>query len=435
MTQTAAPPRLAASLPPVYAAAAVRLLLPLAVLPLVAARVGPEAFGRLGFILVWSGLLAMVVEGGFLAAATRLAVNADAPARWRLAQQVFTARSVLCVPAVLLALAAARWAADGPAAQPALDALAIAALACALGWPATWYLQGTQQLARWARVELAVYGALVVACWAFAHSVGAFVALQLAASTVLAWAGWRWVKRDLAGAHEAGARLWCRPQLAPGLRLGWTMMPVSIAGAAYSLALPAAASVQMARAELGLYYLADRIVRAVLAGAEPVFALVYPRIVGLFERGTRVALAYAARWAAAGAAAGAALLGAGALLWPAAEPWLAPRAGQIDLARLHDTLAILAWLLPLLLGWKFFGYWMLGSRRYDAAYRACVVAGGVVGVAAAATVGGAAGATGLAWTALGVEGVVIAVAVGGMALTNAVRARRGADGARTRQRQ
>jgi len=78
---TAAPPRLARSLPPVYAAALLRLLLPLAVLPLVASRVGPEAFGRLGFILVWSGLLAMVVEGGFLAAATRLAVTADAAGR------------------------------------------------------------------------------------------------------------------------------------------------------------------------------------------------------------------------------------------------------------------------------------------------------------------------------------------------------------------
>jgi PST family polysaccharide transporter/O-antigen flippase len=413
LPQTVSPPRLARTLPQVYAAAAVRLLLPLVVLPLVASRVGPEAFGRLGFILVWSGLLAMVVEGGFLAAATRLAVNTDAPGRWRLAQQVYTARVVLSVPAALLAIAAARWAQAEPSAHPWLDALAIATLACALGWPATWYLQGTQQLARWSRVELCVYGTLLVLCWMFATSVTAFVVLQLAASTALAWLGWRWLQRDLAP-HAGGTRLWSTPQLVPGLRLGWTMMPVSIAGAAYSYALPAAASVQMSKPELGLYFMADRIVRAVLAAADPVFSVVYPRIVRLFGDGPRAALAYAARWAAGGALAGALLFAAGGLLWPAVSPLLAPRAGGIDADRLHATLRILGGLLPLLLGWKFFGYWMLGSGRYDRAYRACVVVGGIVGVAAAATVGGAAGATGLAWTALGVETVVIVVAVAGM---------------------
>jgi len=417
-TQTASPPRLARALPQVYAAAAVRLLLPLVVLPLVAARVGPDAFGRLGFILVWSGLLAMIVEGGFLAAATRLAVTADAPGRWRLAQQVFTARCVLCVPAALLSLVAAQWASSG---HPWLDALAIAALACALGWPATWYLQGTQQLNRWARVELVVYGAMLALCWAFADSVAAFVAFQLAASAALAALGWRWLKNDLAAAHAHGDGLWSRPQLAPGLRLGWTMMPVSIAGAAYSFALPAAASVQMSKPELGLYFMADRIVRAVLAAADPVFSVVYPRIVRLFAQGARPALAYASRWALGGALAGALLLAAAELVWPLAAPLLAPRAGGMDIERLHTTMRILAWLLPLLLGWKFIGYWMLGSGRYDTAYRACVVVGGVVGVVAAATVGGASGATGLAWTALGVETVVIVVAVAGMLATRAAR--------------
>src|SRR5438105_12531053 len=101
-------PRLRHALPPVYAAAAVRLLLPLLILPLVASRVGPDEFGRLSFILVWASLLAMVVEGGFLAAATRLAVTATAPRRWQIAQQVFTARCALCVPAALLAIVAVR---------------------------------------------------------------------------------------------------------------------------------------------------------------------------------------------------------------------------------------------------------------------------------------------------------------------------------------
>jgi O-antigen/teichoic acid export membrane protein len=422
MTQTALPARWSRSLPPVYAAAALRLALPLLVLPTVAARVGPHEFGRLGFILVWSGLLSMIVEGGFLAAATRLAVTSDAAGRWRLAQQVFSARCVLCLPAVLLSFAAVRWASSEPVAHPWIDGLSIAALACALGAPATWYLQATQQLDRWARVELVVYATMMVVCWLFVHNVEAYLAAQVAASGALAVLGWRWLRRDLhPRQRSAGARLWQRHEVTPGLRLGWTMMPVSIAGAAYSFALPAAASVQMAKTELGLYFMADRIVRAVLGGADPLFSLVYPRMVALFGRGQGAALRYAARWSLGGALGGVALLFAGWLAWPWLAPLVAPGDGGLDRERLHAVLQVLGWLLPLLLSWKFIGYWMLGSGRYDTAYRSAMVVGGIVGVLAAATVGGAAGATGLAWTSIAVECVVIAVAVGGMLLTRHLR--------------
>lgn len=406
------PPRLLTALPQVYAAAAVRLALPLLVLPLVATRIGAAEFGRLGFILVWAGLLATLVEGGFLAAATRRAVAADATARWRLAQQVFSARLALSLPAVLLAFVAVGWAAAG-AAPPLADALPIAALACAFGWPATWYLQATQQLDRWSRVEFGVYGALIVACWAFAHSVLAFVYLQLAASALLAVLGWRWLATDL-GEVRRGARLFDRAAVGPGLRLGWQMLPVSIAGAAYSLALPAAASAQLSKPDLGVYFMADRIVRAVLAAADPVYSLVYPRIVALFGPSGRAALWYAARWAALGSVAGAALFLLVQIAWPALEPHLSARAGSIDVQQVHAVALVLAWLWPLLLGWKFIGYWMLGSGRHDAAYRLCIVTGGIVGVVAAATVGGAHGASGLAWTSIGVELLVIVVAIAAM---------------------
>lgn len=402
-------PRLRHALPPVYAAAALRVVLPLLVLPLVAVRVGPEEFGRLSFILVWSGLLSTLVEGGFLAAATRLAVNADAADRWCIAQQVFSARCALSLPVLLGAWLVVAIIGSGGSD----DAWAIAALAVALGWPATWYLQATQQLARWARVEFAVYAVLIAACWVFADRVAVFLALQFTASALLAVLGWRWLRRDL----QTVDSLWSAPQIGPGLRLGWSMLPVSIAGAAYSLALPAAASAQLGKPELGLYFMADRIVRALLAAGEPVFALVYPRIVGRLVNGTRSAAHYTLRWAAGGMCTGGLLYLAGALAWPGLAELLAHRAAGLDLARLAGVIAILGALLPLLLGWKFIGYWMLATGRYDRAYRACVVVGGVVGVAGAATVGGAGGANGLAWTALAVELVVIAVALLGIGLT------------------
>jgi hypothetical protein len=80
-------------------------------------------------------------------------------------------------------------------------------------------------------------------------------------------------------------------------------------------------------------------------------------------------------------------------------------------------MATLGLLLPLLLGWKFFGYWMLGSGRYDHAYRACVVIGGLAGVAGAWQFG-ASGAAALSRVAVAVELLVIVAAVAGMALTH-----------------
>lgn len=405
--------RLLHTLPAVYAAGAARLLMPLLVLPLMATRLGAEGFGRLSFVLVWSSLLSMVVEGGFLAAATRLAVHADAAGRWRLARQVFTARCLLCMAVLPLSGLAVLWAGHGAGSAMA-DAVAISVLACALGWPATWYLQATQQLAGWARIELLVYALLIAGCWAFAHSVASYLLMQVLASAVLAVLGWRWLRRDL---RAAPGGLWSPGELRSGLRLGWTMMPVSIAGAVYSFALPAAASMQMSKADLGTYFMADRIVRAVLNAADPVFSVVYPRIVALFATGARAAGAYAARWSLGGVLAGLVLLGVGAVSWPVLEPWVLRRPDHFDLDGLRATMVVLAWLLPLLLGWKFVGYWMLGSGRYDVAYRSCVVAGGIAGTVGAATWGGAAGPVGLACVAIGVELLVIAVAVVGMLLT------------------
>jgi len=409
VSAAATAPRLRTSLPQLYAAAAVRLLLPMVVLPIVATRVGAAEFGRLGFILIWAGLLAALVEGGFLAAATRLAVVADADGRRRLAQQVFSARAALSLPAVLFAFMAVRWGAPDDA-HRLVDSLSVAALACALGWPATWYLQATQQLHRWARVEFVVYAVLVVACIAFARSVPAFVALQLSASALLALLGWRRVHDDLA-AGASPLSLYANAALRPGLRLGFRMLPVSLAGVAYSMALPAAASAQLSRPELGIYFMADRLVRAVLAAAEPVYSLVYPRMVALFAHGQRAALRYAARWATVGGLAGVVLLAAAQWLWQRIEPVLLARSGGIDLQAVHAVAFVLAWLWPLLLAWKFIGYWMLGSGGHDTAYRTSMIVGGVVGVTAAATIGGRAGAMGLAWTALGVELLVIVVAV------------------------
>jgi hypothetical protein len=303
-----------------------------------------------------------------------------------------------------------------PTADVLAGGLLLAAAACALGWPATWYLQASEQLHRWAWVEMGVYGLWALAVLAFGRSTIAYLSMQVLATTALSAGGWWWLRRDLrAAADQAG--LWQAAAVRPGLRLGWTMLPVSVAGAAYSYALPAVASAQMSRSELGVYFLADRLVRAVLSAAEPVFQVVYPRIVGQFRHGARAAWFYTARWAALGAVAGAVLLAVGVLAWPALSALLMARKGAFDAVRVAPVMLTLGTLLPLLLGWKFFGYWMLGSARYDQAYRACVVVGGLAGVAGAWAFGGD-GALALSRVAVAVEGLVIVAAVIGMLLTH-----------------
>lgn len=412
MTTSPPSPPLRRALPPVYAAAALRLGFPLIVLPVMATRLGAEDFGRLSLLLVWAGVLGLVVEGGFLAAATRLAVTTDADGRRALARQVFSARCALSALVALLSIGVAVWLLPAAAGrqQPAVAAL-LGALAITLGWPATWYLQASGQLHRWARVELVVHALWLLAALALVHSVAGYLLLQIVAASALAVLGWQRVRRDL-----APLALWSRAAVAPGLRMGGAMLPVALAGAAYSFALPAVAASQLGRAELGLYYLADRIVRALLAAADPLYQLVYPRIVARMPRGLRVSGAYSARWALAGVAAGAAALLAGALAWPLLHEWLAAPGRGFDAAALREVFAVLAWLLPLLLGWKFIGYWMLGSGRFDHAYRACVFVGAIVGVGAALAFASR-GAVALAGVALAAEVAVIAAALLGVVIT------------------
>ncbi|WP_197284514.1 oligosaccharide flippase family protein [Piscinibacter sakaiensis] len=431
-TPVSRPATLLRSLPPVYAAAAVRVAFPLLVLPVVAQRLGLAEFGRLGLCLVWANLLALVVEGGFLAAATRHAVVADAARRLQLARRVFSARCVLCLPVALAALGVGAWVIPGEALASAdrwETALLLAVLACVLGWPATWYLQATSQLHRWARVELAVAAtALALNLW-LAHSVAAFLALQCLSAGALAALGWRRTWHELRAATDvaeadgpAGVRgLWARAEVAAGLRLGGPMLPVAVIGSAYSLALPAVAAHQLGRVELGTYYLADRIVRALVAAGDPLVQLVYPRIVARFPHGPRVALAYALRWCGLGLLAGLALMAAGWLAWP----WAAPLLRAAEPARLAPVAATLGLLLPLVLGWRFAAYWMLGSGRYDSAYRACIVVGGLVGLGGAWWLGDS--ATALAAIAVAAETAVMLAAVGGMLWTEA-RRRRAAAG-------
>ncbi len=426
------------SLPPVYAVAAVRLLMPLMVLPVMAGRLGLQEFGRLGLCLVWAAMLALVVEGGFLVAATRKAVVATPGQRLDLAQKVFSARCVLSVPVALLGFCVGAWLifVEGSSPHRWETALALAGLACAQGWPATWYLQGTSQLHRWAWVELVVHLCLLGACLGWAHSTLAFLMLQWVAGAAIAVLGWFWVWYQLVcrprnesairlnadcGASVQASQLWARSKVRAGLALGWTMMPVSIAGAGFALALPAVAASQLGRGELGLYYLADRIVRALLAAIDPLIHIVYPRIVEKFVEGSKAALRYAACWAVFGLGVGISLSASGWIAWPYLQGFFK----GMDTARLGGVLAILGILVPLAMGWRFFAYWLLASARFDRVYRVSIIAGAFVGIGGAGWL--AHNADTLAWVAIAAEVAILLTVLFGVLGTSWIRQRRISD--------
>lgn len=398
-----------------YLAAAMRVAFPLAVLPVMAGRLGAEEFGRLGLVLIWAGLLTVWVEGGYLAAATRHAVNAEAQRRLSLARQVFSGRCVLSVPAALVGIGVGGWIIPMPvsALEHWVTAGLLALLACAQGWPATWYLQARSQLHRWAVVDVSIQGLLLLACLAWAHSVWSYLALQCLANALIAVLGWRWIRRDLrAEPALAGVSLWSLREVRPGLQLGAQMLPATAVGAAYGLALPAVAAHQLGRAELGIYYLVDRMVRTLVSSLEPLVQLVYPRIVERFRTGARHAFAYAASWASGGALVGLLIALAAWWWWPA---WAARQGDAVPPEALRNVVSVLGWLIPLGMGWRFIGYWMLGSGRYDRAYRSCIAIGAVVGVSGAWWFGDT--AVRLAGVAMAAEVAVVLAAVAGMLLT------------------
>ena len=415
MTSAAPSPRLLTALPQVYAAAAVRLALPLVVLPLVATR---HRRGRVRPARLHPGLGRAAGDAG----RGRLPRRGDAaggrpptpPARWRLAQQVFSARLALSLPAVLLAFAAVGWAAPGGG-PPLVDALAdrrarlrarLARHLVPAGDAAAQPLVAGRGrgVRRADRRLLGVRAQRARLRRPAARRLGA-------ARACSAGAGWRADLRR--GAPGRAPVRSCRAARRACVSAG-KMLPVSIAGAAYSLALPAAASAQLSKPDLGVYFMADRIVRAVLAAADPVYSLVYPRIVALFGPSGRAALWYAARWAALGSVAGAALFLlvqialAGARAAPvrprrqhrrAAGPCRRPGPGlalaiaaRLEVHRLLDARQRPARRrLPAL----------HRHRRHRRRRRR-------------GDVGGAHGALGLAWTSIGVELLVIVVAIAAM---------------------
>ena len=391
------------------------------VLPLVATRVGAAEFGRLGFILVWARLAGDAGRG-------RLPRRGDA-ARGR--------------PPTPRALAAARSRCSAPASRSRCRRC------CSRSSPCSWAGPGRAAARRCARHRRAglrprlaghlvpagdaaaqplvarsrcvVYAALIAGCWALRDQ-RARVRRPSSSplSALLARARLALAAPPTSPKPRRARPLFDRPR-SPRPRLGWKMLPVSIAGAAYSLALPAAASAQLSKPELGVYFMADRLVRAVLAVADPVYSLVYPRIVALFETQRARRRSVRGRWAAARQRrrGGAVLAGAVASgRARAAVLAAAPAASTCSSARrrLRPRVALAA--APRLEVHR-----LLDARQRPPRQRlsrTCIVVGGIVGVDRRRRPSAARTARhGLAWTAIGVELLVIVVAVAAMAASRA----------------
>ncbi len=401
------------SLAVIYASASARMLIPFIILPIMASRLGADEFGRLSFILIWSGLLSLVVEGGFVTSANRLAVTSNSQERWLLARRVFSARCVLSCLIAPLVYIAILFNSKSVHSDLNFDYAFIFIIACIMGWPAIWYLEATQQLKNWAKLEAIAYSIFVLMCLFFAKNIENYLLFYALATFILTLLSWLWLYNDLKEVRKINpekSQIWSPTEIAIGLKLAWTMLPINIAGAIYSFALPALAAGHLSRSELGVYFMADRIVRLILSSATPIFSITFPRAVELHNKKASSAFNYSARWAIGGALTGFMILISGIIIWPFIEALIMKFLTGINLEYLRSTLLVLGVLLPLLLCWRFFINWMLSTKELDMAYRISVFSGALVGLIGVHNMGGAPTSENLAWIALRAEISVIIVA-------------------------
>lgn len=401
------------SLAVIYASASARMLIPFLILPIMASRVGANEFGRLSFILIWSSLLSLVVEGGFVTSANRLAVTSNNQERWLLARRVFSARCVLSCLIVPLVYITILFNSKGAHSDLKFDSAFIFILACIMGWPAIWYLEATQQLKNWAKLEVIAYSIFVFLCLFFAKNIQNYILFYASTTFTLTLLSWFWLYNDLKEFRKINterSQIWSLTEIATGLKLAWTMLPINIAGAIYSFALPAAAAGHLSRSELGVYFMADRIVRLILSSATPIFSITFPRAVELHSKKPSSAFNYSARWAIGGALTGFIILILGIITWPFIEALVIKFLNGINLENLRSTLLVLGLLLPLLFCWRFFINWMLSTKELDMAYRISVFSGALVGLIGVHNIGKTPTAENLAWIAIQAEISVVIVA-------------------------
>jgi len=390
-----------------YGAQAVLAFVPLITLPWLARALGPSELGLVIFVQALSFVLGNVVDYGFMLSATRDIARAreDPSAMARIVAEVQGAKLVLLGFTTLLLLLALVLVPEFRS-DPRL---------ALLGWLMTlfhgfipaWFLVGLERVRTVAAVEVTVRLLTALAIILVVRERGdgqlvlwIWVASGVLVVGILSFFMYRTVPFRLPTAAGTRAAL----QRGRPLFVATSSITLYTSATVFLLGLVATS------AEVAVFATAERVIRAALRAVGPIGAATYPRVNFLLESGRPeraqrlAALVFAAQT-------GLALVGAALLII------LAPVLVEIlfgpGFERSVSVLRTLALLMPCVAAaTSLSGQWLLPHGLDRKATRIAVVAA-VTNIVLTLVVGSAAGATGVAWVAVGIE-AAIALATAGV---------------------
>lgn len=384
---------------PLYGLAAVQALAPLLTLPLLARRLGPDAFGWVFTAQSLAGWAAIVIEYGFTYSAARRAsaLRDDPAAVARIVAEVASARAVLsgvaCVVLALAYLLVPAW-----RDLPGLLWAGAAVLMLAQGNAFLWCLQGVEAASRAVPVALASRVLVWLAVWASVQDAGdAAVALGiLAGGAVLETAGQAWRLRSLIGPWRMGwgRQRWAR--IGEDLREGRLLAMNRLVYAGLTSGNVALMAAMTSPGLTGSFAAAERLVGYAIQGLAPVSTALFVRASHRVHQDPARAARQAQRDAPRLVGLMAALALALSFGAPVVGPWVLGR----EFGAVVPVLAWLAWIMPLHAVHYALGPGWLVARHLDRVYARCVAAAAVTNLVGAALLAPRWGGVGMAWSLL-----------------------------------
>jgi PST family polysaccharide transporter len=329
---------------------AVGYAISLAEVPILARALGPQAYGELLWVQMTALLISMLVDYGFtLSASRQVARNRSNHAMLgTITGNVFLAKAGLLL-AVMLPIALALSTIKLVSTDLALAGFVYV---IAFGMSPLWYFQGTQKLGRFVVIEIltrttALLGLLVLV----KQPTDAALALWLMASGALLCTlvtSWMCL-REVGSLHGS---------LGGAVKEIQSSTSIFVYKSSSSLVATAATSVLggvSGAAAVGIFAPADKVTKAMIGLALPIFNAFYPYFSGLFAQDNskteRQALLLSAAILVAGVVAALIL----SLVGPTLMQWLLGNGFE----QAGELLALMVWLIPLRLGNQTLAFTML----------------------------------------------------------------------------
>lgn len=378
-------------------------VVPLVTLPYLTRVLGQRPLGTVIFAQSFSNLLGLILDFGFNQSATRdVAIARDDPDRLSsIVSGVFGAK-------VLLAAAALAPVLVGVVSIPTLRAnpeygLLAWLAAVASGFTPTWFFLGRERVRTAALIQLGARVVAAVLTFVLVHrSTDGWIVLALTAAS----GGLGAVALTIRMYRQVEARRPRGPETVEALRRGWRLFISTAAISFYTTANVVILGLFVPAAQVALFGVAERVVRAATQLFGPVAAAVYPRLAYLQSAGAR---GRARRLARAALAALFATGLAGAALLALLAPEIIRILFGYEFADAVPILRILCIIVPLIAYSTVLGAgWML-SLEMDRQLVRTVLLGAALNIATALVVAPVFGAIGMAWTVVLAE---LAVAVG-----------------------